>query len=190
MAINIIQGYNPSTTEPIDSRQLVANQAARYAIATFNAYNGMIVYQQDTKALWVLTNTTAISGSSGWTQVGAGSGSSIPQYDGLITTHGDPPELQTLYDPEGWDPSITANATAGIYRISFPSSTLTAGRTHVQISAGIVPDSNIPVLVDWEFDSTYPNTMINFYTYTNSGKEFVLAGNLLERASITVKVYP
>jgi hypothetical protein len=72
MAINVIQGYNPSTTEPIDSRQLVANQATRYTITTFNAYNGLIVYQEDTKVLWVLNDITNIGNSNGWSQVGGG----------------------------------------------------------------------------------------------------------------------
>jgi hypothetical protein len=74
MAINIIQGYNPSTTEPIDSRQTIADQTSRYAIPSYNAYNGMIVYQQDTKVLWVLIDIANIDNSSGWQQVGAGGG--------------------------------------------------------------------------------------------------------------------
>jgi hypothetical protein len=70
MAINIIQGYNPSTTEPIDSRQTIANQVNRYAIPYYNAYDGMIVYQNDTQVLWVLTDVTNISNSNGWTSLG------------------------------------------------------------------------------------------------------------------------
>jgi hypothetical protein len=69
MAINIIQGYNPSTVEPIDSRFVRANQAARYAIATFDAYNGLVVYQTDTKELFVLVDKTNISNAAGWQQV-------------------------------------------------------------------------------------------------------------------------
>jgi hypothetical protein len=41
MAINTIQGYAPSTTEPIDSRIIKANASARLAIPAFNAYKGL-----------------------------------------------------------------------------------------------------------------------------------------------------
>ena len=74
MAINIIQGYAPSTTEPIDSRQTTTNQTSRYAIPSFNAYNGMIVYQNDTQVLWVLIDINNIDNSAGWQQVGSGAG--------------------------------------------------------------------------------------------------------------------
>ena len=74
MAINIIQGYNPSTTEPMDSRTVVASAAARYAIASFNAYEGLVVYQTDTNEVWILTDTANIGNSSGWTQIPTGGG--------------------------------------------------------------------------------------------------------------------
>jgi hypothetical protein len=72
MAINIIQGFNPSTTEPIDSRSLVANQTARFAIPNYNAYNGLLVFQQSDSTLWQLINIANITIAGGWSQVGAG----------------------------------------------------------------------------------------------------------------------
>jgi hypothetical protein len=77
MAYTTIQGYAPSTTEPIDSRQLVATQAARFAIAAFNAYNGLIVFQQSDSTIWVLIDITNIANGGGWSQVG-GSGGWVP----------------------------------------------------------------------------------------------------------------
>lgn len=66
MALNIIQGYTPSTVEPIDSRFVRADQAARYAINAFDAYDGLVVYQSDTKQLYVLVDKTNIGNSTGW----------------------------------------------------------------------------------------------------------------------------
>jgi hypothetical protein len=183
MAINIIQGYNPSTTEPIDSRQLVADKATRFAILAFNAYNGMIVYQQDTKALWILTDIAEIGNDNGWSVVGGGSG--VPQFDGLITADKDTCSLITLYDPEDWDPIITG--TAGQYQIDFKSNVLLEDKTHVQISAGINPSLTQEIIVTWAFDyAGNPRRVINIYAY-KVGTGF--ADDLLINASITVKVY-
>ena len=74
MAINTIQGFNPSTTEPIDSRVTVANETARLAFATFNVYEGLVVYQQDTDELYVLTNASDPSDNNNWSEVGEGAG--------------------------------------------------------------------------------------------------------------------
>jgi hypothetical protein len=189
MAINIIQGFNPSTTEPIDSRQLVANSASRFDIATFNAYEGMIVYQQDTKVLWVLTDIAAISGSGGWSPVGSGStapAAGYDQFDGLITTEENKLGIINLYDPEGWNPIITSGST-GTYLIDFRSPVLRQNLTHVQISAGISPTApGADVIVAWAFDyAGDPRQYINLYTFQNKA----LKDYLLLNTSITVKVY-
>lgn len=74
MAINTIQGFNPSTTEPIDSRVTVANETARLAFATFNVYEGLVVYQEDTDELYVLNDAANPDQTSSWSTVGGGSG--------------------------------------------------------------------------------------------------------------------
>jgi hypothetical protein len=53
MATNIGAGFNPSTQEPIDSRIIAANAAARLAIPWYKSYKGLLVFQQDTKELYV-----------------------------------------------------------------------------------------------------------------------------------------
>ena len=73
MAINTIQGFNPSTTEPIDSRTVVADSGARFGIPIYNAYEGLLVFQKDTNELYSLIDTGSISSNAGWTLVGAGS---------------------------------------------------------------------------------------------------------------------
>jgi hypothetical protein len=70
MAINIAQGYNPSTTEPIDSRFVVANSASRYAFnSLINAYEGLLVYQKDTNQLFQLIDTASVGSEAGWEQI-------------------------------------------------------------------------------------------------------------------------
>ena len=77
MAINTIQGFNPSTTEPIDSRTVVADSASRFGIPSYNAYEGLLVFQKDTNELYSLIDTGSISSNAGWTLVGARAGSTF-----------------------------------------------------------------------------------------------------------------
>jgi hypothetical protein len=76
MAINTIQGYAPSTTEPIDSRIIKANAAARLATATFDAYKGLLVYQQDTSELYVCNNPANPSLEASWAKIFTSTGTS------------------------------------------------------------------------------------------------------------------
>lgn len=80
MAINIIQGYNPSMLEPIDSRITVANQAARLGFDSFNVYEGLVVYQRDTNELYVLIDTANWNNNSGWQLVGSGVPGGVSSY--------------------------------------------------------------------------------------------------------------
>lgn len=59
MATNIGAGFNPSTQEPIDSRIIAANASARLAIPWFKSYKGLLVFQQDTKELYVCVDPGA-----------------------------------------------------------------------------------------------------------------------------------
>ena len=59
MATNIGAGFNPSTQEPIDSRIIAADSAARLAIPWYKSYKGLLVFQQDTKELYVCVDPGA-----------------------------------------------------------------------------------------------------------------------------------
>jgi hypothetical protein len=85
MAINIIQGFNPSTTEPIDSRIVKANAAARFSIPTFGAYNGLIVYQEDDKQLYVLIDINNIGLSLGWKLLDSPTGNFTGSFSGSFS---------------------------------------------------------------------------------------------------------
>ena len=76
MAINTIQGYAPSTTEPIDSRIIKANASARLAIPTFDAYKGLLVYQQDTGELYVCNNPSNPALEASWAKIFTSTGTS------------------------------------------------------------------------------------------------------------------
>jgi hypothetical protein len=76
MAIILPSGFNITNNEPVDARITLADQTARYALSSANVYEGLIVFQQDNNTIWVLTDTTNVGNSNGWTQLQIGSVSS------------------------------------------------------------------------------------------------------------------
>ena len=74
MAEVIFTGLNPDTIEPLDSRTVAADEAARFALASTIIYDGLVVYQEDDEKLYVLTDKSNVGSSSGWTEVGSGGG--------------------------------------------------------------------------------------------------------------------
>jgi len=73
MAIILPSGFNITNSDPVDARFSLANQAARYALSAANIYKGLVVFQQDDSTLFVLTDTTNVGNSNGWTQIQIGS---------------------------------------------------------------------------------------------------------------------
>jgi hypothetical protein len=74
MAIILPSGFNITNVDPIDARFSVSNQTARLGFSAANVYEGLVVYQQDTNELYVLTDTGSYNSNAGWTLVGAGAG--------------------------------------------------------------------------------------------------------------------
>ena len=72
MAIILPSGFNITNNEPVDARITLADQTARYALSSANVYEGLIVFQQDNNTLFVLTDTTNVGNSNGWTQIQIG----------------------------------------------------------------------------------------------------------------------
>lgn len=89
MPINLTTGFKVLNNEPIDSRVSVENQTERFGISSFNAYEGMLVYQKDNDKVYVLTSTASINISAGWTEIGIGG--SVPQlpiyYNNTLSTN-------------------------------------------------------------------------------------------------------
>jgi hypothetical protein len=71
MAIILPSGFNITNVDPIDSRSSVADASARLGFSAANVYEGLVVYQQDTNELYVLTNTGSYNSNAGWTLVGS-----------------------------------------------------------------------------------------------------------------------
>jgi hypothetical protein len=76
MAIILPGGFNITNNEPVDARITLADQTARYALSSANVYEGLIVFQQDSNTVWVLTDTVNVGNENGWTQLQIGSVSS------------------------------------------------------------------------------------------------------------------
>jgi hypothetical protein len=72
MAIILPSGFNITNSDPVDARFSLANQSARYALSAANIYKGLVVFQQDDSTLFVLTDTTNVGNSDGWTQIQIG----------------------------------------------------------------------------------------------------------------------
>ena len=54
--------------EPIDSRFVLEDEAARFAYPTGALYEGLLVYQIDTKVLWTLIDVLNKDNASGWSR--------------------------------------------------------------------------------------------------------------------------
>ena len=72
MAIILPGGFNITNSDPVDARFALANQTSRYALSLANVYKGLIVFQQDNSTMWVLTDTTNVGNTNGWTQLQIG----------------------------------------------------------------------------------------------------------------------
>ena len=72
MAIILPGGFNITNSDPVDARFALTNQTARYALSLANVYKGLIVFQQDDSTMWVLTDTTNVGNTNGWTQLQIG----------------------------------------------------------------------------------------------------------------------
>jgi hypothetical protein len=73
MAIILPGGFNITNSDPVDARFALANATARYALSLANVYKGLVVFQQDDSTMFVLTDTTNVGNTNGWTQIQIGS---------------------------------------------------------------------------------------------------------------------
>lgn len=76
MAIILPGGFNITNSDPVDARFALADQSARYGLSSANVYKGLVVFQQDTSTMWVLTDTANVGNTNGWTEIQIGSVSS------------------------------------------------------------------------------------------------------------------
>ena len=69
MATSIQAGFQIGNIEPVDARFTVANESERLGFAPDNVYNGLVVYQQDTQQIYVLTDANNSNQNSSWRQI-------------------------------------------------------------------------------------------------------------------------
>ena len=93
MAIILPGGFQITNNEAVDSRLSVTNQAARLGFSAANVYEGLLVYQQDTDEIYVLTDATDPTDNNNWNKIypvasmtGSFSGSFTGSFDGLINS--------------------------------------------------------------------------------------------------------
>ena len=69
MAIILPGGFQITNNEAVDSRLSVTNQAARLGFSAANVYEGLLVYQQDTDEIYVLTNSADPTNNANWNKI-------------------------------------------------------------------------------------------------------------------------
>jgi len=79
MAIILPSGFIITNNEPVDSRLSVSDATARLSLSVNNVYEGLTVYQRDTKIYYILVDATTPSNPESW-QVVPSSPSGVSTY--------------------------------------------------------------------------------------------------------------
>ena len=66
--VDFINTFRIQADQPIDSRFVLADEAARFNYPVGALYEGLIVYQVDTKVLWTLVDKNASNEAAGWSR--------------------------------------------------------------------------------------------------------------------------
>ena len=66
--VDFINTFRIQADQPIDSRFVLADEAERLAYPKGALYEGLIVYQLDTKVLWTLVDKNSSEDASGWSR--------------------------------------------------------------------------------------------------------------------------
>jgi len=83
MAINLITGFNISTSDPVDTRIVVADATARKALGG-PAFEGLIVYETGSNQLYILVDAANKANDNGWRKIIDGS-ETITSYSGSFS---------------------------------------------------------------------------------------------------------
>ena len=88
MPYTLPQGFQIGNTDPVDSRITVADATARKGFSINNVFEGLIVYQQDTNELYVLTDPSNVGNDNGWTEIAGGTSITNPGDNRILTSDG------------------------------------------------------------------------------------------------------
>ena len=161
MAIILPSGFNITNVDPIDARFSVSNQTARLGFSAANVYEGLVVYQQDTNELYVLTDTGSYNSNAGWTVVGAGAGGTFIA-TGSVTASVDVSGDIFIIRSASYNP-FTVSGT-GLTTISGSASNLFLIKNASNQAVLTVSQSGVMILAtsSIELTSTAPNGAIYF----------------------------
>ena len=161
MAIILPSGFNITNVDPIDARFSVSNQTARLGFSAANVYEGLVVYQQDTNELYVLTDTGSYNSNAGWTVVGAGAGGTFIA-TGSVTASVDVSGDIFIIRSASYNP-FTVSGT-GLTTISGSASNLFLIKNASNQAVLTVSQSGVMILAtsSTELTSTAPNGAIYF----------------------------
>lgn len=186
MAIILPSGFQITSTDPVDSRFSVANQAARFALATANVYTGLLVYQQDVQLTFVLINVANVGNSAGWQVLitGGSSTSGSQVISGSLTV------LESITGNLQGTASLalTASYVTLAQTASFFSGSISSAISASYASSASYADtaSYFSGSVSNAISSSYADTAsYSFYAITSS---FALTSSILSYEGTTAKV--
>jgi len=188
MAVIIPGGFQVTNVDPIDSRFSVANQAARYGLATANVYTGLIVYQQDVQLSFILIDVANVGNSAGWQVVitGGSNNTSSQTISGSLNVLG-----SITGSLQGTVTSASYAGTASVLLGSVVSASY-ALTSSFAISASYAPGSGTSVSASYATTSSYALTAsyisggFNSVTssYAESASNFVITNTLTLTAAL------
>ena len=190
MAIILPSGFNILNNEPVDARITLADQTARYALSSANVYEGLIVFQQDSNTVWVLTDTVNVGNENGWTQLQIGSVSSnLPSgvVSGSSQLTGSLVDListQTISGTKTFN-NINVNGTASFAFIQSATGSSTSIGEAVIILNESTPSSNFAGIKVVDSGSTF-TTASFVYDGLNNNWVFEKSGGDVSGSSLTI----
>ena len=168
MAIILPSGFNITNVDPIDARFSVSNQTARLGFSAANVYEGLVVYQQDTNELYVLTNTGSYNSTGGWTLVGSGAGSTF-MATGSVTASVDVTGDIFIIRSASYNPFTVSNT--GLTTISGSATNLFLIKNASNQAVLTVSQSGVVILATSSIELT--NTAPNGGIYFTSNSLFI-----------------
>ena len=168
MAIILPSGFNITNVDPIDARFSVSDQTARLGFSAANVYEGLVVYQQDTNELYVLTNTGSYNSTGGWTLVGSGAGSTF-MATGSVTASVDVTGDIFIIRSASYNPFTVSNT--GLTTISGSATNLFLIKNASNQAVLTVSQSGVVILATSSIELT--NTAPNGAIYFTSNSLFV-----------------
>ena len=192
MAIDLITGFNISTSDPVDTRIVVADATARKALGG-PAFEGLIVYETGSNQLYILVDAANKANDSGWLKIADGSGtitgysgsfSGSFQGDGAGLTNVPASGIVGLNLSRVATGSVTASADVGAtsFSIESGSTTLMSVKPDGRIAVSQSINVGTPVANQWgtDLDGSYFN---NFTSNTDVSTMLRFIAGLLSQSA-------